>query len=118
VTSYCAKYVTKERAWWNVKLTAPDLWHQKACRSAEVPRGSSCEIPMAARPQSARAVAFLLHPSVLPGATTGVAAAESPTVAGLDTPQAEPLCWSRSLPRRCRSQKASFSTNFFRNTSQ
>jgi hypothetical protein len=28
VVSYCAKYVTKEGAWWNVKLVAPDLWHR------------------------------------------------------------------------------------------
>ena len=27
VASYCAKYVMKERAWWNVKLVSPDLWH-------------------------------------------------------------------------------------------
>jgi hypothetical protein len=27
VTSYCAKYVTKAGAWWNVKLVSSDLWH-------------------------------------------------------------------------------------------
>lgn len=27
VARYCSKYVTKEGAWWNVKLTTPDLWH-------------------------------------------------------------------------------------------
>jgi len=26
VASYCAKYVCKEGAWWNVKLVNPDLW--------------------------------------------------------------------------------------------
>jgi len=27
VARYCAKYVCKEGAWWNVKLVNPDLWH-------------------------------------------------------------------------------------------
>ena len=27
VARYCAKYVSKEGAWWNVKLVDPDLWH-------------------------------------------------------------------------------------------
>lgn len=27
VASYCSKYVTKEGAWWNVKIVSPDLWH-------------------------------------------------------------------------------------------
>ncbi len=31
VASYCAKYVTKEGAWWDLKLVAPDLW-QKGVR--------------------------------------------------------------------------------------
>lgn len=26
VTGYCAKYVTKEGAWWNFKLVSPTLW--------------------------------------------------------------------------------------------
>jgi len=28
VTGYCAKYVCKEGAWWNVKLQSPELWHR------------------------------------------------------------------------------------------
>jgi hypothetical protein len=28
VAAYCSKYVTKEGAWWNVKLVSPDLWHR------------------------------------------------------------------------------------------
>jgi hypothetical protein len=27
VARYCSKYVSKEGAWWNVKLVSPDLWH-------------------------------------------------------------------------------------------
>lgn len=34
VTSYCAKYVTKEGAWWNVKILTPDLFE-----NAKVVRG-------------------------------------------------------------------------------
>lgn len=26
VSGYCSKYVTKEGAWWNFKLVAPELW--------------------------------------------------------------------------------------------
>jgi hypothetical protein len=29
VVSYCSKYVTKERAWWNVKLLSPELFHRR-----------------------------------------------------------------------------------------
>jgi len=32
VARYCSKYVTKEGAWWNVKLVSPDLWHGNAAR--------------------------------------------------------------------------------------
>lgn len=32
VASYCSKYVTKEGAWWNVKLVNPDLWHDARAR--------------------------------------------------------------------------------------
>jgi hypothetical protein len=28
VTSYCAKYVTKEGAWWNVKIVSPTLFQR------------------------------------------------------------------------------------------
>lgn len=28
VTSYCAKYVTKEGAWWNVRVATPDLFRR------------------------------------------------------------------------------------------
>lgn len=28
VCDYCAKYVCKERAWWNLKLVAPELWRR------------------------------------------------------------------------------------------
>lgn len=27
VASYCSKYVTKEGAWWNVKISSPELFH-------------------------------------------------------------------------------------------
>jgi hypothetical protein len=29
VAGYCAKYVCKERAWWNYRLCSPDLWHKQ-----------------------------------------------------------------------------------------
>lgn len=28
VTDYCSKYVTKEGAWWNVKVVSPHLFHR------------------------------------------------------------------------------------------
>jgi hypothetical protein len=28
VAAYCSKYVTKEGAWWNVKLVSPTLWRK------------------------------------------------------------------------------------------
>jgi len=43
VAAYCSKYVTKERAWWNVKLVSPDLWH--SARSACPARG---HVPLSA----------------------------------------------------------------------
>jgi len=30
VSAYCAKYVTKEGAWWNVKIVSPQLYHRLA----------------------------------------------------------------------------------------
>ncbi len=38
VAGYCAKYVTKERSWWNVKLVSPELWQRATVRAgAAVP---------------------------------------------------------------------------------
>jgi hypothetical protein len=34
VASYCAKYVCKERAWWDLKLVSPDLWHRQQVAAA------------------------------------------------------------------------------------
>jgi len=43
VTSYCAKYVTKEGAWWNVKIVSPHLFHGLTSGSSCSPRTPSGE---------------------------------------------------------------------------
>jgi len=44
VARYCSKYVSKEGAWWNVKIVNPDLWH-----AARQVRNSSSRVPPTAR---------------------------------------------------------------------
>ena len=39
VASYSAKYVTKEGAWWNVKIVTPDLFER--CRSNKVTQSNT-----------------------------------------------------------------------------
>lgn len=41
VARYCAKYVSKEGAWWNVKLVNPDLWHAARLRKSKFPPNAS-----------------------------------------------------------------------------
>lgn len=43
VVNYCAKYVCKERSWWNIRVVNSGLWHrvQAAASSLEAPQAGN-----------------------------------------------------------------------------